>query len=590
MEKRQIILPSKRFFKANEEDLSIRLNLDESKNLLREDDRNIILDVSKLYEKERNESKSYKIYGKLKMVFRNLYSGTTEYPPLKENLYLVGDGSNHNYTGFIPYNEFAILRKDVLREVNTPISGDTFTNFTQNILLTTQNTKHKTITPITAPYHNWNLYLSYVYDKDTSFPMKYTLSGNTFHSFLSSDGIPFRVTVNGSYYVLTSPVEHGMSQGEYIIISGNSLNNSVNVSGRTFYITKVGNETYNSEKYVVNISLSQIPQNVLNDGDVVVCKRCLDIKNISGTTSEYYVHKHKTLTTINDYIMDKAGFESPIWETERKLLFENYLGVNDYLVERNNMEALIYDFKEPFVLTGITNNLGYTPTDIYLTIVFRNANGYFDYPPKIGYRFNFHDTWVDQHFSGSSVNENNLTYTNYQNLGYNFKCGEPLPKNSVLYGAFVEYNDYEFKERIVSEAYHKFNSPKPNNGQIIFEHGQYDPNVYSGVSSDNMVGLYYQPHYRIKLRQLSPYVENANTDKVYDLPENAKYYPDENLWKWRDLYEHGFIDDLDFGTDYPFINGLHYIKTDINFYLRNEKSFVNKKDGLIKNKNKIIDC
>ena len=54
----------------------------------------------------------------------------------------------------------------------------------------------------------------------------------------------------------------------------------------------------------------------------VLGKRCLDIKNISGTTSQYYVHKHKTLTTIDDYILDKVGFENSIWEDERKILFE----------------------------------------------------------------------------------------------------------------------------------------------------------------------------------------------------------------------------------------------------------------------------
>ena len=35
MEKKKIILPTKRFFKAEEEDLDLRLNLDSSENLMR---------------------------------------------------------------------------------------------------------------------------------------------------------------------------------------------------------------------------------------------------------------------------------------------------------------------------------------------------------------------------------------------------------------------------------------------------------------------------------------------------------------------------------------------------------------------------
>jgi hypothetical protein len=46
------------------------------------------------------------------------------------------------------------------------------------------------------------------------------------------------------------------------------------------------------------------------------------------------------------------------------------------------------------------------------------------------------------------------------------------------------------------------------------------------------------------------------------------------------LYDHGFIDPEGFGTSYPFINNIHYVKNDINFYLRNEQQFTNKQDGI----------
>ena len=81
------------------------------------------------------------------------------------------------------------------------------------------------------------------------------------------------------------------------------------------------------------------------------------------------------------------------------------------------------------------------------------------------------------------------------------------------------------------------------------------------------------------------------------MPQNAKYYPDEKLWKWRDLYDQGYIDDLGYGVNHPFINGIHYIKNDFNFYLRNEEVYTNKSNGianfnLINNTNgsNNIDC
>jgi hypothetical protein len=88
MENKRILSPSKRYKKAESEDLEIRTGLERSEKLMREGDKNIILDIAELYRKERNQSTNYKIYGKLNMVFRNLYSGTSPYGPLLNNLYL----------------------------------------------------------------------------------------------------------------------------------------------------------------------------------------------------------------------------------------------------------------------------------------------------------------------------------------------------------------------------------------------------------------------------------------------------------------------------------------------------------------------
>ncbi len=82
MKKKEILLPSKRYFKANEEDLTLNVKLENSESLMREGERNIILDLPTLYDDERNQSKNYKIYGKMKMIFLNLYSGSTSYNPL----------------------------------------------------------------------------------------------------------------------------------------------------------------------------------------------------------------------------------------------------------------------------------------------------------------------------------------------------------------------------------------------------------------------------------------------------------------------------------------------------------------------------
>ena len=593
MEKKQIILPSKKFAKADDQELELKLNLDNSDTLMRIGERDIILDIDEQFYKERNESINYKIYGKLKMIFRNLYSGSTgsQYEPLESSLYLNGDGSNNNFDGFLPYDEFAFLRRDVIREVIEPasVSGSTLGVFNPTFTLV-GSTGHTTITSISAPYQNWNLYLSYVYSGDSNFNMVYTLTGvtgSTKVSFTAKDGIPFRVVNYNTYYELTSPVEHGMNEGEHIVLSGGTLTGLSNPTGSTFYINSVGNETFDSGKYVINILKSQIKTGTtLNT--IMLGKRCKDFTNIIPSTSKYYVHKHKTLTDTGGYIMDSLGFESPVFEDEKKLLLENSAGINDVVVERNRMESVLYDFKEPLKLSGLTNNLGFSPTNVFVTAIFRNGNGYFNYPPKVGYKFHFHNTWIDEHFSGTTSNETSLLSSGFTKSGITFLSGQTLPIGSILNGAFVEYNPKEMTERIVSESFHKITNPI-----TIFNHGQTTGSTYA--SSTNLEGLIYQPHYRIKLRELSPYTETANTNDIFNLPENAKYDPYDKVWRWRDIYDHGYVDSDGFGTDFPFMNGNHYVKANINFYLRNERYYKNKSNGImnfmdVHNKNSNSDC
>jgi hypothetical protein len=588
MEKKTIILPELRYHKAPAVDLSTRIGLETSEELLREGDRSIVLDLEEHFSYERAQSNKYKIYGKLRMIFRNMYEGDSNYQNLTEYLYLSGAGDIGDNTGYIPYDEFAFIRRDTYRQdISIPsVSGSTYGTYTPTFSLPTKpRNKHQNISNMDAPYHNWNLYMSYVYSGDTNYPMKYTLSGATkvegtnIITFTSGKGIPCRVETTATNYKLITPVPHGIGEDEFVIISSVSA-----VSGKTYSVSSLGDDKYNSSKYVINLNRQQFSGITLPT--LITIKRCINDKNISGTTSTYYVHKHKILTPHTDYILDKAGFEVPIFEEEKKILFEDSVGNNDVLVERNRPESLLYDFRNSFILTGLTNNLGYTPTEVYVTVLFKNGSGYFEYPPKVGYRFHLHDSWIDDHFSGTTTQETSLSGTSVTISGITFTSGSTIPTGTILTGAFVEYNPYELKERIISEALHKIVHPT-----TIFDHSQ-DENVtgFSGATANNKMGLLYQPHYRVKLRQLSSYIETFNTNNILDLPDNARYFPDERLWKWRDLYDHGFVDDEGNGTDFPFVNGQHYVKTDFNFYFINEKEFNNKSDGFKGFGNTNINC
>jgi hypothetical protein len=145
------------------------------------------------------------------------------------------------------------------------------------------------------------------------------------------------------------------------------------------------------------------------------------------------------------------------------------------------------------------------------------------------------------------------------------------------------------KERIISESFHKIIA-----NINIFNHNQTSSSVYSGATETNPFGLYYQPHYRFKIRELSSYIETSNSNNIINLPDNAKYFPSEGLWKWREIYELGYKDENNNGVDFTYMNDTLYAHNDINFYLRNETLFNNKRDEIKKFKNNssssLINC
>jgi hypothetical protein len=111
-------------------------------------------------------------------------------------------------------------------------------------------------------------------------------------------------------------------------------------------------------------------------------------------------------------------------------------------------------------------------------------------------------------------------------------------------GDVCEWNNMTQTEVVLSEYYHKF---------------VFNPQVFNiNTSLDNPSGYYYNPHFKLKIREYSDYIEQGGADVTVGIPDYAFYSEkDKNLY-WRDLYPYGFIDSDGNGVDYPFFNGRHY--------------------------------
>ena len=76
-------------------------------------------------------------------------------------MFYLGDGLDGDYTGYLPYNEFAFLRDDYIREVFSSVDD---TNGTYNPTSFVKGySVHTTFGQLDAPFKNWNLAIKIVY-------------------------------------------------------------------------------------------------------------------------------------------------------------------------------------------------------------------------------------------------------------------------------------------------------------------------------------------------------------------------------------------------------------------------------------------
>lgn len=98
----------------------------------------------------------------------------------------------------------------------------------------------------------------------------------------------------------------------------------------------------------------------------------------------------------------------------------------------------------------------------------------------------------------------------------------------------------------------------PSDGEII------ETETGLGVRQE---GYMYQPFNRIKLRSFSEYIEYGD-ENTYGIPEYAEKL-DDGRYIWRDMMDIGIND----STDYPFLNGTHYLHQDFTISLRRQDPF-----------------
>lgn len=542
----RIILGSLRNKVSPNVDMLSNITLEQTQRENIEFDRTADVNLQQLYINEREASQIFRPTCKFSFIFKNNYVGSTNYTPFKNNMFYANAiqnavtatvNPNLPWDGYPQYFEFDFIRTDN----NNP-------GYTQ------PPNNHLTFVNKSATTYNWTHYMSYAYDNNPNKQLEAVdQQTTTSWSWVASDGIPFIIVVgsNDNTRVISfrCVMPHGLNIGDYVYLSFDYFGDQL------FLVSSLGDTGFGSEEYIFNIDNIGYIGTTFNQGVTGTFKKVLDDANSGETMSTYYVRRHKILTSSDNAVLVKAGFEQNIFTSKSKLepavLTPNNL-VRTSVKEGNQSYTLT--FNSDIDITGLIDNQKRPLSELYFTTIWK---GYFGWtnPLKEGFTFNLPlvnnepSPWWDINNVSSDANLPIGIYFSQTTPPVGpFVYNENLQIGDIVDGDYCEFNAYNQEERVISNILHKF----------TFNSTYFNLTGNTTSNNTNQLGYYYQPHKTVVIRRFSDYIEEGDAQLIVGVPNYSFYSNLSNSFRWRDLYPFGFIDASGIGVDFPFINGKHY--------------------------------
>lgn len=157
----------------------------------------------------------------------------------------------------------------------------------------------------------------------------------------------------------------------------------------------------------------------------------------------------------------------------------------------------------------------------------------------------------------SDMNYNHYSVYYLDNFETKIDLGNTFNIGDSIYGDIVEYNQRELNTYVLQTPSYLFKLDDIN--------GSYGSTPYSAITSTyGKTDLLYP----IRLRYFTDTIYSSSN--VEDKKSWAIFNTNLNLWEWRDLIPNGDFDQSGNGTDFPFLNGRHYIYNDIILPIRSK--------------------
>lgn len=571
---------SARFAGSTDKDVGLQAFLESDKRNLIEGDRNLVLNLQDQFNFERQYSTTYRLYGKIDMLYHNVISGETTNANTIKNMYFIPDFRGCPDCLLYP-GPFC----------GPPCSGlppaVTFDMIPNRRYGPGGGAGIGPFNFATAYQDNWVLYTSYIYSHQSGQTMQFHIDytgGTSGLDFVAGDGIPFTletVVIDGKDTLrFRTRARHGIQPGEYIEIQSTAtsfgganlittipLTYSLNLVPTTrfetiFKIDSFGDGTTNSEDYVLNVNVKGIDSGTIPSKCVGTFKRIINIDNIAETKSQYYVHQHKLISRSNDYTLDRTGFEFGIYNRKGRNFSDKKTPDSiAKTVIKEEFKSYVYCFTRDFDAEKYFDNWNRPVSEFYLTMLPTNRNAMWDYegdsgfaadsPATYGWNWNFQPNgFLDPFIDIDTLPHNKVNL--FQSTPTNGV--DPLPTSGATFrGAFVEWNPYEIKERIISEIGHALKL----NPTVLVE------GVTTQVPPEKHSIYKYKPHHRILIRPFSNTINYS--DSLENSPQYARYLVSEETFRWRNQLPVEMYEDNGYGVSYPYLNDAHYPHLSVEF-------------------------
>lgn len=549
---------SKRYQGSPEVGISTTVPLSNTQKELEEYQRQVTISLADVYDKERQKSTLFVPSCKFQFLFSNAYYGVaqtpaTPYDPINNNLVyynvletkllqLENDTQIIQWPGFPQYTEFCFIRTDYDTQGYTAGSS-----------------AHVEMKAKDVTFYNWYIHLTYPFENDGEKLLSHDFSSGVIN-WQIKDGLPYQMskvtTGDRILWQFTCPMNHNLNASEYVYLPYvkifDSLGNEV-ITNQIYKVYSLGNGFFDSEKKVFNIldiGYYEFPLSFYA-GATGLFKRILDVDNPTETVSKYYIRRHRFLTNSGDTVLTNSGFDQNAFRTTKIFQTKDLTPNQESRISiKEDSQSYNVSFNRTINLAGLTDNQNRPISEIYFTVINRGFFGFFNPPTsqgnglKEGWSINVTakpNFWWDRNFTNSNLN---LGTSYYNKSGLDFYYNNSYSEGDTINGPICEWNDFEQKEYEISNYYHK----------LVF-----NPQVFNiSTSLDNPLGYYYTPHFKMKIRDYSDYVEEGTPQSSDGYPSYSYYSENNNALYWRDIYSYGFLDTDGNGVDYPFFNGRHY--------------------------------